>query len=252
MENDTLGHDGDRIVGDLGDEVVCPMPCSACSDVGDCEDCLDCLYWPEVVRAPPPTTSPRGPTAPTRTGELVTARAALDIGQRVGLVTRRHRGSRQLSQRALAAELGWHHSTLTRAETNAFPLALRKAEDLLQHIGYRLAVVPARRGRAAALDEDPDEVWGTGDLLARDAQGRRLPPYGRLTWSSTLDRVMYARILGHEAEWTWRRSHDHPDAPFAAGSWVSLPGVRPGAAGPPADTPTRRRPHPPGHRTGCP
>ncbi|WP_435198475.1 helix-turn-helix domain-containing protein [Janibacter sp. GS2] len=142
---------------------------------------------------------------PVRTPELSAVRARLDVGTRVGLVVRRFRRRRLLSQRSMADELGWHHSTLSRAEKDISTLTVRKVETLLRHTGHRLAIVPDTVGVASALGEDPDEAWGAPDLLARDGQGRRLPPYGRVTWNSVIDRRLYARIVGHEAEWTWRR-----------------------------------------------
>lgn len=191
---------------DDGREVVCPMPCDVCRTEGDCEDCLDCLYWPEVIDpAPLPVPPLCGPMAPVRTDELATARARLDIAARIGLVVRRFRRQQLLSQRSLAARLGWHHSTVTRVEADATALTIGKAERLLRLAGHRLAIVPVAVEVATALREDPDEEWGAPDLLARDGQGRRLPPYGQVTWHSLLDRRLYARLVGHEAEWTWHR-----------------------------------------------
>lgn len=192
-----------------GDGFVCPVPCERCDALGPggCEDCLDCLLWPEVL--PPheatPARAPVGPTAPTRTADLRTRRAALDIGARVGLVSRRFRRDRQLSQRALAAALGWTQASINRAERDAAPLTVRRVESFLGHLGFRLAIVPGDTEAASALGEHPDEAWGAPDLVAHDAAGRRPPPYGQVTWNSIIDRRLYSRILGHEAEWTWQQ-----------------------------------------------
>ena len=203
-------------VGDAGEDVVCPMPCERCDALGPggCEDCLDCMLWPEV----PEERSTGGPplpgrTSPTKTAELRAARAALEIGTRVGLVIRRHRREAHLSQRELAAELGWPQATLSRAEKDASALPVARVEALLRRLGHRLAIVPlAPAGTtgatvpAALLHEDPDEAWGATDLIARDGAGRRPPPYGQVTWHSILDRRMNAGVLGHEAEWTWQHA----------------------------------------------
>ncbi len=203
-------------VGDAGEGVVCPMPCERCDVLGPggCEDCLDCLLWPEV----PPERSTGCPplpgrTSPTKTAELRAARAALEIGTRVGLVIRRHRREAHVSQRDLAAAVGWSQTALGRAEVDASALPVARVEALLRHLGHRLAVVPLAPADAtdptdspaALLHEDPDEAWGATDLIARDGAGRRPPPYSEVIWHSILDRRMSAGVLGHEAEWTWQR-----------------------------------------------
>lgn len=210
---------------DAGDDIQCPMPCGRCQDLGpnSCEDCLDCLLWPEVV--PPRAThvpAPPGRTAPTMSESLRRHRESLDVGARVGLVSRRFRREHGLSQRGLAEAIGWSQASLNRAEQDAAPLTLRKVEVLLRHLGYRLAIVPADTNPATTLGEDLDEAWGAPDLLARDAAGRRPPPYGQVTWNSVLDRRLYARVLKHETEWTWQRPRTLSSAPSSrpdGGSW---------------------------------
>lgn len=196
----------DHIQDDDGSGVVCPVPCPWCHETGDCEDCLDCLLWPEVLdhRSGPAAALP-GPSSPLRTRDVAAARAKLGLTAKVGLVVRRYRRQQLLSQRSLADRLGWHHSTLTRAEGDASALTLRKVERLLRETGHRLAIVPVAIDVARPLGEDPDEAWGVPDLLAMDEGGRRLPPYGQVTWNSDLDRRLYAPSVGHEAEWTWQR-----------------------------------------------
>lgn len=147
------------------------------------------------------------------TESLRRRREALDVGTRVGLVSRRFRREHELSQRALAEAVGWSQPRLNRAERDAAPLPLRTADAFLRLLGYRLAIVPAGTGTAEAtpthpttgLGEDPDESWGASDLIARDAAGRRPPPYGRVTWNSVLDRRLNTPQLKHDAEWTWQR-----------------------------------------------
>lgn len=208
-----MDHDrpGDEPLGDDDSEVSCPMPCTSCTGPGGCEDCLDCLYWPEAFDSSrQPAAAIPGPLSPVRIDQLGRARSRLGIGQRVGLVVRRARGDRGLSTRSLATELGWHHSTLTRAEGDAGRLTLHKADGLLRHLGYRIAVVPDSGAPATELGEPPDETWGSSDLLARDGQGRRLPPYATTTWNSIVDRRLWSRIVKHEAEWTWHRPRGRP------------------------------------------
>lgn len=194
---------------DSGEGVVCPMPCAVCDELGAgaCEDCLDCLLWPEVV--PPREATPipdlPGRTSPTKSEELRSRRTTLDIGARVGLVSRRFRRTRGLSQRALAQTVGWSQPSVNRAEGDASPLSVGRVEAFLGHLGFRLAIVPVDLGVASALGEDPDEAWGAADLLVRDAAGRRPPAIAEVTWSSTIDRRLRAASVKHDNEWTWRR-----------------------------------------------
>lgn len=209
------------LIPDGGDDIACPVPCDRCQELGPdgCEDCLDCLLWPEVVPARARhVPAPPGPTAPTMSTKLQQQREILDIGSRVGLVSRRFRGEQEISQRSLAGSIGWSQASLNRAEQDAAPMALHKVEALLHHVGYRLAIVRRDVEPAAALGEDRDETWGAPELLARDAAGRRLPPHGQVTWNSPLERRLYARGQKHEAEWTWVRPRrpsstrdSHPD-----------------------------------------
>lgn len=192
----------------FGDDMDCPMPCDRCQELAPhgCEDCLDCLLWPEAV--PPRATqipAPPGRTAPTMLEALHRHRERLHVGARVGLVSRRFRRERGLSQRSLAEVIGWSQPSLHRAERDAAPLSLHRVESFLRHLGYRLAIVPAESGVASPLGEDADEMWGAPDLIARDAAGRRLPPHGQVTWNSVLDRRLHAPLVKHEAEWTWQR-----------------------------------------------
>lgn len=198
-----------KILPDHGDAVVCPVPCATCDELGPggCEDCLDCLLWPEL---PPPRARGLPPlpgrTSPLRTEELSARRAALDIGARIGLVSRRHRGARALSQRALAEQLGWSQPSVNRAEHDGATLTVGRAEVFLRHLGFRLAVVRADHptGDHHGLAEDPDTTWGTSELVVRDAVGRRPPPYAIVTWQSDLDRRIDHRAGEDGPEWTWR------------------------------------------------
>lgn len=190
---------------DAGDQITCPVPCDHCVGPGACEDCLDCLYWPDPVPPPPRPLPPSGRTSPVATASLLARRGDLGVGARVGLTMRRFRRERELSQRALARRLGWGQTTVARAETDASHLTLAKVDALLRHTRHRLAVVSDTGELATGLDEVPDETWGATDLLARDGQGRRLPPYAEITWNSPVDRRLWSRIVEHEAEWTWHR-----------------------------------------------
>ncbi|MBA4084363.1 MAG: hypothetical protein C0493_05385 [Kytococcus sp.] len=201
-------HDDPLIIDDSGDQVICPVPCATCDELGPggCEDCLDCLLWPEL---PPPRDRSYpdlpGRTSPLRTQALQARRTALDIGARIGLVSRRHRRLERLSQRALADALGWSQPSLNRAERHGASLSVHKIESLLRHAGFRLAIVPVGTDTGPGHGEDPDETWGTVELLARDARGRRLPPHGEVTWNSESDRGLVHGDVEPEPEWTWRR-----------------------------------------------
>lgn len=188
--------------------IICPMPCAWCDELGPggCEDCLDCLLWPEVVPLRTPGFGPRvGPTAPTMTRQLQERREELDLGSRVGLVSRRFRRQAGLSQRGLADDLGWSQAGVNRAETDASRLPVHRLDRFLRHLGHRLAIVPVDAPAGTYLGEDPDEAWGAPDLLARDCGRRRLPPHGLTTWNDVIDRRLAASSRGHEAEWTWQR-----------------------------------------------
>lgn len=111
-----------EIVPDAGDTVACPVPCTTCDETG-----------------------------PGGCEELAEQRSLLDLGARVGLVSRRHRRAQRLSQRALAGQLGWTQASVNRAEHDAAPLTVRRLEHFLDHLGYRLAIVPAHLHVAAAL-----------------------------------------------------------------------------------------------------
>lgn len=208
MDDDLTAH-ADGITGDSGDQIICPVPCAWCDELGagGCEDCLDCLLWPEL---PPPRVRffPElpGPTSRLPTDDLQRRRAQLGIGDRIGLVSRRHRRVRQLSQRDLAADLGWSQPSINRAERRGGSLSVDKVETLLRHAGFRLAIVRDDTDVGDAAGEDLDTAWGTPDLVARDGAGRRLPPFGLITWRDEIDRRLDAGGRGHETEWTWRRS----------------------------------------------
>ena len=153
----------------------CPVPgCPLCVVDGECEDCLDCLLGPGVSSEPPPDPSAPvswGDRLPSRARELARARGSLAVSDVVGLVLREHRHRSGGSQRTLADELGLSKSGLGRAEQHPGRLTLDVAARLLAVAGYRLAV----------LDPDGIEVdparWGVGELLVRDAAGRRLPAH---------------------------------------------------------------------------
>lgn len=189
-----------------GDLDRCPMPCSRCQEPGDCEDCLDCLCWPDAVDdAPVRPPVPRGPTTPLLTRELEAARACLTLAARVGLVMRRCRKERRLSQRALAAGLGWSPSAVGRAEVDAARLTLESLEHVLAFTGHRLAIVPDTPGPAEDVGEDPDQAWGVPEVVARDAAGRRLPPYGRALFRPEHERIQDEGLVGHREPWVWRQ-----------------------------------------------
>lgn len=172
-----------------------------CSDPGDCEDCLDCLYWPNVVEEEPPSPpAPRGRSLPTKTAEMVAARRSLLTSKRVGLVSRRYRRLARLSQRALARELGWSRASVGRIEKDASAMTLEKVETLMQHTGYRLAIVA---DSSAAEGESSDDQWTAGDLIARDRAGRRPSPLGEARWHPAEDLREDSSLRGRE--WTWHR-----------------------------------------------
>lgn len=183
------------------------MPCPYCAQPGDCEDCLPCLMWPDTLDdlEPPPPRPPQGLTSSLPTGELTRARQLLDVGRRAGLVLRRHRRSHALTQRQLAAQLGWSAAMVSRAESDAGRLLLLKVEEALRHTGYRLAIVPEGRSSGEALGEDPDEVWGVIDLVARDGRGRRPPPFAQVTWENPQDRLQYGSRDRLLPQWRWSR-----------------------------------------------
>lgn len=180
--------------------IVCPTDCDICREPDDCVDCLICLYWPEVpeplVRGPA-----RGHALPAKSAEMAAARRGLVLSRRVGLVSRRFRRLRRLTQRQLAAELGWSRAALGRAESDASALALAKADTLLQHVGYRLAIVPDTG--PAAVGEPDDLSWPAADLLARDGARRRPPPSSEVTWHPEGELRQDVDLRGRE--WTWRR-----------------------------------------------
>lgn len=192
----------------------CPMPCAHCQGSGDCEDCLDCLLWPHVDDDEPfPPPQARGYAIPLQTQELEVARAALTLATRVGLVMRRCRRERLLSQRALARELGWSPSAVGRAEVDATALTLAALEHVLAFTGHRLAIVPATDEPVASLGEDPDHVWGLPEVVARNAAGRRLPPYGRALFRTESERIQEEGLLGHREPWVWQQPVVSADGP---------------------------------------
>lgn len=191
---------------ECGDLDRCPMPCEHCEQPGDCEDCLDCLRWPrpvddEPVRPPPEHWA----SLPLLTQELEAARAGLTPATRVGLVMRRCRKERRLSQRALAEGLGWSPSAVGRAEVDARRLTIESLEHVLAFTGHRLAIVPDTAGPAEELGEDPDSTWGVPEVVARDIAGRRLPPYGRALFRAEPDRIQDEGLVGHRQPWVWQQ-----------------------------------------------
>lgn len=181
--------------------IVCPMACEICQQPGDCEDCLDCLCWPRPYDDTPPHPPPaRGPSQPAKAAEIARARRDLVAALRVGLVSRRYRRSHGLTQRDLAAELGWSRSVVGRIEADAAHTPFDRVDALLHHVGYRVALIPITEEPV----EDPDATWGASDLLARDGQGRRPPPGSQVTWNDESDRRLYTSLC--DREWTWSRS----------------------------------------------
>ncbi|KRE37055.1 hypothetical protein ASG73_12175 [Janibacter sp. Soil728] len=181
--------------------LTCPMDCAVCKEPGDCEDCLDCLYWPNVVEDDlwhPP--APRGRSLPTKTAQMEDARSRIVTSRRVGLVSRRFRRLARLSQRELAAELGWSHTSVGRMEKDAATMPLGKIEALLQRAGYRFAIVAKD---AATPTEASDDLWEAADLIARDQAGRRPSPLGSVTWHPPEDLRQDSSLRGRE--WTWQR-----------------------------------------------
>lgn len=184
-------------------EITCPMECSVCQDPGDCEDCLDCLYWPRVVDDPPREPPPaRGRSLPVKTAEMERARRRLVLCRRVGLLSRKYRRQRRLTQRELAVELGWSRASVGRMESNASLMGLAKVDSLLHHIGHRLALVEDAQDRTAP-GEVSDQLWAASDLLAEDKRGRRPPPSSVVTWNPEDDLRINSSL--RDREWTWRR-----------------------------------------------
>lgn len=209
-------------------ETTCPLPCTTCAAPGDCEDCLDCLYWPaRVDDEPEPVSTPRGYAHPSKAAELDRARAGLGIADRVGLLSRRHRRLHHLSQRDMAAEIGWSRSSLGRLESDAGALTVAKVDGLLRHIGFRLALLPVDPAPPDPEEPDPEPPdpvatampiprppglvgaeppstwWGAEDLLARDAGSRRPPPDAQVTWHTAQELREDSTLKGRA--WTWRR-----------------------------------------------
>lgn len=209
-------------------ETTCPMECTVCTAPGDCDDCLDCLYWPRLVDDDPaPAPPPRGYAHPSKATELEHARARLGLADLIGLLSRRHRRLHHLTQRDLAAEVGWSRASLGRLESDAGVQSIAKVDRLLRHIGYRLALLPTdptRPGPWQPDPEPPDPVapallvprppdlaaaepsstwWGAEDLLARDARHRRPPPDAQVTWHSANELREDSSLKGRA--WTWRR-----------------------------------------------
>lgn len=195
------------------DDITCPMECTLCCEPGDCEDCLDCLYWPDVVEEPPGVMWPReGPTSPLMGDELASARLALGqgVGRRIGLAVRRFRRSQRVTQRRLADELGWSRSAMGRLEADATGTPLGRVEEVLDLVGYRLALIPTDNRPDADLGEESDETWSVTDLLPKDGRGRRPPPFGLVRWHSPIDRRLDGPSRGHENAWTWHRPRPTP------------------------------------------
>lgn len=181
--------------------ITCPMECEVCVEPGDCEDCLDCLYWPNVVDDDAPYVAPaRGRSLPIKSAEIEAARRRVVTSKRVGLISRRLRRIRGLSQRRLAADLGWSHASLGRMEMDASAISLSKVETLVQQAGYRIAFVAES---TPVPGEITDDGWEAADLIARDRAGRRLSPLGPVTWNPPEDLRQDASLRGRE--WTWRR-----------------------------------------------
>lgn len=136
---------------------------------------------------------------------LARERQRITLGQRIGLVLRRHRRERRLSQRETAQEVGWSRSAFARAEVDSSALPLHKVEALLALSGHRLAIVPNTGETARSLGEDDDLAWGVPDLVARDAGRRRLPAAGTVRFRSSTERMVDGRGIGHENPWVWTR-----------------------------------------------
>lgn len=137
---------------------------------------------------------------------LNSTRAGITLGQRIGLVLRRHRREHRRSQRETAQEAGWSRSAFARAEVDASALSLHKVETLLSLTGHRLAIIRDTGETAIALGEEDDLSWGVPDLVARDAGGRRLPPTGDVRFRSVTERLVDGRSIGHEHPWVWART----------------------------------------------
>ena len=190
----------------MDDPIACPMPCETCQEPGDCEDCLDCLLWPaspDDDEGPP--RAPRGYTVPLPTEAVDGARARVTTGTRVGLVLRRHRRERSISQRALADDLGWSRSMVGRAEVDASALSLATIERALARTGHRIAIVPDGPG---SPDEITDDRWGVPEMVARNGAGRRLPPYADAIYRTEAERIQDEGLVGHRQPWAWQ----HPRA----------------------------------------
>lgn len=184
----------------LEDLTECPMACAHCESHGYCDDCLDCLYWPEPYVPPPP--NPRrtvyGHAEPSLALEAADLRRDLRLPDIVPIAIRRYRREHRLSQRALAAEMGWSRSLVARAETTPMRLSLGQLLRIVTHSGHQLVVTTAD-----GTPFDPVDA-STPELLARDAAGRRLPPYGESLRRDESDRLTQADGVRHDGRWTWR------------------------------------------------
>lgn len=159
---------------------TCPE-CQHCVDQPDCYDCLDCMtpggsaaVEQQLRDAPAQRVRHLGPADPLPTSELEARRAALGLVDHLVHAVRAARGEAGLSQRGLAALLGWSKSRVHRFEADPGKATVLDAAAVLARCGYQLAVVQD------GVPLSPT-AWGTTELVAHDSAGRRFPPYAVLT-----------------------------------------------------------------------
>ena len=150
-------------------------------------------------------------TRPTFSRELLEARAALTLGDAVGLALRAHRRVVGLSQRAYAASRGWSPARVARLEARAGSVRLDDVLAALAPTGFTLVLVrevvddpptPTHPG-AAAVSCTAETAAGTVIWIDDPVSGatRPLRPVGPGDWDAA---ELVARVRGG-----WRRFPAH-------------------------------------------
>lgn len=127
---------------------------------------------------------------------------SLSLAEQVGLAVREWRRKEGLSQRDLAAELGWSQSMISRLESRAGSVPLDTVRKAVTGAGFELVV--AHEGRPVAA-----WAWERTDLVARDRSGRRFPAQRRVYpapggpfWWWEQEFIRLSRPLGPQPLWT--------------------------------------------------